>query len=192
MSQSKLAIGVVGLAIFILAPIQLLPSKISDENMETHIETRTKEVSHEVLNEVKSQNEVEFIGIQQEEVVELEEEDWIDINLHISFYTDLQSENTVGKETTDAQGNKLVYGTIAIPRDLPLGTTFIIDGFDGEFTGRDRGSKKYIKWLDSNTMKIDMHIPRISGESNSAYHKRVYHMGVVKTIGKYLLPKEEK
>lgn len=209
MSQSKLMIGVVGLAIFTLAPIQLSSSKILSKPMETSVGVHTAE-KEEVdtdtdLKKIKSRNieqpvakQVEFISIQQEEVVEVIEpvetpvvtESWIDINLHISFYTDLQSENIVGQETTDAQGNSLVFGTIAIPRDMPLGTRFTIDGFDGEFVGRDRGSKKYIKWVDNNTIKIDMFIPRQSGESNSAYHRRVNNKGIVKTTGKYLLPKE--
>lgn len=197
MSQSKLMVGVVGLAIFILAPIQLSSSQTMRNSMETNIETCTEEVNKSVINKIKLQEEgeeIEFISIQQEDSIEevvVVEEEWINVNLHISFYTDLQAENTLGKETTDAQGNKLVYSTIAIPRDLPLGTTFIIDGFDGEFIGRDRGSKKYIRWIDDKTMKIDMYISKILGENNSAYHKRVYQMGVVKTTGKYLLPKEE-
>lgn len=176
-------IGVLGLAI-LLAPTQLSSSQIVDEFMEADIQTRTNEVK-----QIDKVEEVEFVSSHQEEIIE-EVEEWIEVNIHVSYYTDLPIENTPNKPTTDAQGNKLTYGTIAIPRDLPLGTTFIIDGFDGEYVGRDRGSRKYIKWIDDNTMKIDMYIPRKSGESNSTYYKRVNNMGVTKTTGRYLLPKE--
>ena len=158
MSKSKLKIIVLGLAI-LLAPIHVSSGQTVDECMETEIHTRTEE-------------EIQFISTIAETTIDMKEEasiaenveEWIPVNLHISYYTDLQCENTIGKETTDAIGNKLVFGTIAIPRDLPLGTEFKIEGYDSIFYGNDRGSKKYIKWIDENTMKVDMFIPRIKNE----------------------------
>lgn len=177
----------IGLATFMFAPINTTPQTIVDEFMEADIQTRTKEVK--LIDEVE---EVEFVSAHQEEIIEVEEEvsEWVEVSIHVSYYTDLPIENTPNKPTTDAQGNKLKRGTIAIPRDLPLGTTFIIDGFNGEYVGRDRGSKKYIRWIDNNTMKIDMYIPRKSGESDGTYYRRVNNMGITKTTGRYLIPKE--
>ena len=119
-----------------------------------------------------------------DEPIEVEEE-WIEVNLHISYYTTLDCENS-SYGAIDAQGNELKFGTIAIPRDLPLGTQFKIDGYeDMIFTGTDRGSTKYIRWIDTNTMKIDMCIPRNKGEGDKAYFNRVNSMGVTKTTGRY-------
>lgn len=189
MSASKLLIGVVGL-VTLVSPIQSSSSKIPDEHMEIEIHTRTNEISKEVkLQQEFVSTHAEFIP-EEEYEKEIVEEEWIEVNIHVSYYTDLQCENTINKETTDALGGKLVRGTIAIPRSMPLGTKFIIEGFDGEYIGKDRGSRKYIKWIDGNTMKIDMYIARIYGESDDDYFKRVNSKGITKTTGKYLLPKE--
>ena len=189
MSKSKVMMFSLGLAI-LFAPMEISSTQILDDYMEVEIHNRTKEIIEEVkLEETEFMStHAEFIQIEVKEEVKVKSE-WINVNLHVSYYTDLPIENTPNKPTTDAQGNKLIKSTIAIPRDLPLGTKFIIDGFDGEYVGRDRGSKKYIKWLSEDTMKIDMHIPRNKGESDSTYYKRVNNMGVTKTTGRYKLPK---
>lgn len=116
--------------------------------------------------------------------IQYEEEEWIPIDLHISYYTDLLCENT-SYGSVDAMGKQLKYGTLAIPRELPLGTRFKIDGHDTIFTGTDRGSKKHIRFIDDKTMKIDLFIPRQNGENNSQYYNRVNDMGITKTKGYY-------
>lgn len=167
----------IGLATFIMVAPTGNASKIVAD-YETVNQTPT--ITNEKIDEV------EFVSTHQEEIIEVKQEKWKEINVHISYYTSLICENT-SYGSVDAQGNQLVYGTIAIPRDLPLGTRFKLDGFDGEFIGRDRGSKKYIKWLDSNTMKVDMFIPRNKGENDNTYYKRVNNMGITKTTGRYLI-----
>lgn len=145
------------------------------------------------LAEYRTAEDLNKIMAERYNIIEdTEEDEWISVNLHISYYTDLIYENS-SHGAVDAKGNKLKFGTIAIPRDLPLGTEFKIEGYDNIFYGTDRGSKKYIKWLDKEktTMKIDMFIPRNKGESESAYFKRVNMKGITKTTGKYKLPKEE-
>lgn len=190
MSKSKVMMLSLGLVI-LFTPMKISSAQIVDDYMEVEIHNRTKEIIEEVKLEEEEviSTHAGFIQIEVEEEVEIESE-WIDVNIHVSYYTDLPIENTPNKPTTDAIVNKLIHGTIAIPRDLPLHTTFVIDGFDGEYVGRDRGSKKYIKWLSDDTMKIDMYIPRNKGESDSAYYKRVNNMGITKTTGEYKLPKE--
>lgn len=171
MSKVKAMSIALGLAIMLM-PMQASSAEILDNSMEDEIlNTQTKEK--------------EFVSTVAEMAI-TEQKKWVEVNIHITYYTGLICENT-HYGSVDAQGNPLKYGTIAVPRNIPLGTVFQIEGFDTEFVGRDRGSKKYIKWLDENTMKIDMYIPPMKNESNSAYYKRVNAMGITKTKGKYLL-----
>lgn len=109
----------------------------------------------------------------------------IEVNFKISFYTSLACENTK-YGAVDAMGNSLKYGTIAVPKNIPLKSKFHID--DEEFVARDRGGK--IKWIDENTMKIDIFIPRKKGESDSQYYKRVNNMGIQSAKG-YYIPYQE-
>lgn len=110
----------------------------------------------------------------------------IEVSFKVSYYTSLACENTK-YGAVDALGNPLVYGTIAVPKDVPLKSKFVVNG--EEFVARDRGSK--IKWIDSNTMKIDMFIPRNKGESDNAYYKRVNNMGIQDAKGYYIPYKKQ-
>lgn len=200
MSQSKLMIGVVGLAIFILAPIQVSSSKIEDGNMETHIETRTEEVNQEALNEVELQKEVEFIGIQQEdkmeEVVVVEEVTYKEINCELTFYTDLASCNGDDLALT-ASMVKLNPMTVAVPRKqgskkpvFPFGTKIYIEGI-GERIVEDTGNPNYLKVKSDGTYILDVYVPRNKGEKDAAYKKRILAMGRVATTAKVYLEEEE-
>ncbi len=104
------------------------------------------------------------------------------IDIELTFYTGLVCENTI-HGAVDAIGNDLEYGTIAIPRDFEIGTQFEIDGYDGVFTGTDRGSVHHIKVKDDGTIRLDMFIPRNDGESDNAWWARVNAMGRVNTKG---------
>ena len=134
--------------------------------------------------EPKTAHEMNLAMKDRFSIEEDNKEEWIDVKIKISFYTDLKCENS-SLGSVDAQGNKLIYGTLAVPRDMELGTEFTIDGYEGMFIARDRGSSKYIKWLDDTTVKIDMFIPRKNGESNKDYFKRVNSLGIVETTGRY-------
>ena len=111
------------------------------------------------------------------------------INIEISFYTDLIEENShLGG--IDAQGNPLIWGTIAVPRSVELGTKFEIKGYEGTtFVARDRGSIKHIRIKEDGTYRIDMFIPRQNGEDDDQYWLRVNNLGKVKTTA--LMYKEE-
>lgn len=103
------------------------------------------------------------------------------INVEISFYTSLIEENS-SLGGIDAQGNPLVWGTIAVPRSVALGTKFEIQGYEGTtFVARDRGSVKHIRIKEDGTYRIDMFIPRQSGENDNQYWLRVNNLGKVKT-----------
>lgn len=100
------------------------------------------------------------------------------IDVEMSFYTSLIEENT-SYGSVDAQGNPLTFGTIAIPRDIALGTRLHINNV-GDFVGRDRGSRKHIRIKEDGTWRIDVFIPRIKGETDNQYWRRVNNYGKVK------------
>lgn len=99
------------------------------------------------------------------------------ITLKLSFYGDFAHENG-GYAGMDAQGNKLVSGTIA-SNVYPFGTKF---SFNGQtFTVRDRGGSHF-----DDPNRLDVFVPRNPGESDSAYSARISNYGR-KTITGYKL-----
>ena len=94
------------------------------------------------------------------------------IKMKLTFYGDFASENG-GYAATDAQGNKLVAGTVA-SNAYSFGTKFTFNG--QTFTVKDRGGSSL-----NNPNKLDVFVPRLSGESDSAYKKRILQYGV-KTV----------
>lgn len=106
------------------------------------------------------------------------------VNIVATFYSALGEENG-GYVGINALGGKLKQGSLSVPKDIPLGTKFYIEGY-GDFVADDRGGA--IKRIDANTIKVDIFIPRKSGESDNAYRKRVNNMGRIKTKGWYTTP----
>lgn len=99
------------------------------------------------------------------------------VKITLTFYGDFAHENG-GYTGIDAQGNKLVAGTVA-SNTYSFGTKF---EFNGQvFTVRDRGGKNF-----NSSNRLDVFVPRKSGESNSAYAKRIRNYGR-KTVTMYKL-----
>lgn len=110
-----------------------------------------------------------------------------EINIEITFYTGLACENTV-HGSVDAQGNDLVWSTIAVPRSIDLGTKFEIDLYPNQtFVARDRGSVKHIRIKEDGTYRIDIFCPRKSGETDDEYWSRVNAYGRITTTGRIML-----
>lgn len=98
------------------------------------------------------------------------------IQMTMTFYGDGAEENG-GYAGIDAQGNKLIAGTIA-SNYYSFGTKFKMP--NGQIlTVRDRGGKAF-----NQPNKIDVFVPRLKGESRSQYNKRIAQYGV-KTITLY-------
>ena len=183
-----------------VAPIVFLEGHINNKNddiaeyinnLHEAKETLTNidELEHEV-NVKKEQAKIE--QIQMEEVKAKEEKDYKDVTLTLTFYTGLESENGKGRAYMNAISGKLVGGqSIAMPRDIPFGSTIDIEGYGSRICD-DRGSKKYIKWLNSEKthMKVDLYIAPNKGESDKQYWKRVNNMGVIKGVKAKLYIKE--
>ena len=99
------------------------------------------------------------------------------VKMTLTFYGDFAHENG-GYAGIDAQGNKLIAGTVA-SNVYSFGTKF---EFNGQvFTVRDRGGKNF-----NSSNRLDVFVPRKSGESNSAYAKRIREYGR-KTVTMYKL-----
>lgn len=97
------------------------------------------------------------------------------IQMRLSFYGDFAHENG-GYAGRDAQGNKLVGGTVA-SNVYPFGTTFVFEG--RTFTVRDRGGSNF-----NSYNRLDVFVPRLQGESDAAYKARISHYGV-RTVTMY-------
>lgn len=97
--------------------------------------------------------------------------DYEEYNLELSFYTDLQEENTPGQQSICANGDVLDSSVIA-NNVLSIGTDVYIEGF-GTKEVKDRGSEKYFGHIE----KCDVFIERHSGESDNDYFNRVNNMG---------------
>ena len=145
----------------------------------------TLELEHEVA--IKKEQ------VKLEQVQEEKEKDYQDVTLTISFYTALESENGKGRANMNAIGGTLTPNqSIAVPRDIPFGSVLEIEGY-GKRVCDDRGSKKYIKWLDNEKthMKVDLYIARNKGENDRQYWKRVNALGIVKDVKAKLYIKGE-
>ena len=117
------------------------------------------------INELRSITGIDLIGYSK-------------VTFEVSFYSDLNCENGFGNIT--ATGKTLEDGMIA-NNFLEFGTKIYIEGL-GLKTVEDRGSKKYFNAIN----KIDVFVPRINGESDSEYYKRVNSLGR-KNIDGYIL-----
>lgn len=103
------------------------------------------------------------------------------VALTLSHYTDSAEENG-GYAGLDAMGQKLVWGTMA-SNNFDKGTKIYVDEYEHVFTVSDVGSSKYLKVLDDGSIKVDIFVPRLDGESREDYKARVLYMGVIKTTG---------
>lgn len=99
------------------------------------------------------------------------------MTFYLTFYTDLPEEN--GGWTVTATGDKLVYGVVA-NNVFPLYTKIYLEGY-GTMTVKDRGGSSFY-----TRSRLDVFIPRRSGESNSAYLSRVNNMGRQTVKGRVL------
>ncbi|MCD3321124.1 hypothetical protein G8V07_12470 [Clostridium botulinum D/C] len=86
-------------------------------------------------------------------------------NIVASHYSGREEENGKGRAYRNALGKALTYQTIAVPRNIPLGSLIkLIDNEGNSYIkiALDYGSTKHIRWIDSNTMKVDVCKPYAS------------------------------
>ena len=80
-----------------------------------------------------------------------------------------------------ASGKKVQSGMVASPPCLSFGTQIQIG--DNVYVVEDRGHPDFIKQNNDGSIRLDVYIPRLSGESTSQYEKRVNDMGVKRVQG---------
>jgi 3D (Asp-Asp-Asp) domain-containing protein len=98
----------------------------------------------------------------------------------LTYYGLLSSEcgNTKG---ITASGKKISRGMIASPPQLKFGTKIIIEG--NEYVVEDRGSSKYIKVNNDGSIRLDVYLERLDGESDKEYYNRIQSKGVKRLKG---------
>ncbi|NFO99071.1 hypothetical protein FDC62_12920 [Clostridium botulinum] len=95
-------------------------------------------------------------------------------NITASHYSGREEENGKGRAYRNALGKALTYQTIAVPRNIPLGSLIKLIDNEGNIyikIALDYGSTKHIRWIDSNTMKIDVCKPYAS-------RKKIDNLGI--------------
>lgn len=83
-----------------------------------------------------------------------------------------------------ASGKKVSRGMVASPPCLEFGTQIEINGTI--YTVEDRGHPNFIKENNDGSIRLDVFVPRLEGESDSRYEKRVSDMGVQRIEGTIL------
>jgi 3D (Asp-Asp-Asp) domain-containing protein len=154
---------------------------LSEEKMNEIINSSNpfkKYISEEQLEKIEEQDPIVDKVNELRKITGIDLIGYSEITFEVSFYSDLNCENGFGNIT--ATGKTLQDGMIA-NNFLEFGTKVYIEGL-GLKTVEDRGSKKYFGEID----KIDVFVPRINGESDSEYYKRVNSLGR-KNIDGYIL-----
>jgi 3D (Asp-Asp-Asp) domain-containing protein len=113
------------------------------------LKAREKEIKEAEQKRIEEQKQVR------------EDVEWI--NIVATAYTASADECGNSKGIT-ASGSKVSYnrGTIAAPHNVPFNTKIVIPELNKTFVVEDRGNKKHIKWINSNTMRIDVYMEKKS------------------------------
>ena len=184
--------------LFIMLLASIMTSSVKAEHTVVEASLYTDYNIQEGINEALEEDD--FYNLTNEESVEnnvSSEDDWVvdKINeirettglnvigfekhtFELSFYSDLNCENGYGNLT--ASGKTLSSGMIA-NNYLDFGTNIYLDGYGLKIV-EDRGSNKYFNAVN----KADVFVPRIQGESDSEYYKRVNMLGR-KNVDGYIL-----
>jgi 3D (Asp-Asp-Asp) domain-containing protein len=174
-----------------ITPFHVLATDVvKDKNIETELNDDNKVQSTENLIAIQGNKysdpriidlllsnvnkDLEFKKEQEEKKIETEPKEFI-----LTFYTSLNSENSSAGAVT-CENKPLVSGGVA-NNVLPLNTKIYLEGY-GQVVVNDRGSNKYFN-VDN---RLDVYIPRESGESDKQYFRRVNNYGIQRVQG-YIL-----
>lgn len=163
----------------------LLPKQaISRQLKENDIKRRKQEDINNKIQEISDYMNSEEYALREkkhdiEEQTGLDIESIKDVDLKLTFYTSLPSEN--GGYTVTCNGKPL-EGNIVANNTLPQGTKLLINGT--VYTVADRGSSRF-----DNPNRLDVLVERQPGESDSQYLERVNNKGVAH-VGGYILEVE--
>jgi 3D (Asp-Asp-Asp) domain-containing protein len=133
--------------------------------------TQAKEIP---LAEVETFEEPKYMELYVKPEVIKEEPKFREVNAVVTFYCACKlccGENARG---ITASGKLVSRGMVAAPYGVPFGTKIEMDGL-GKYIVEDRGNPRYIKWIDNNTIRIDIYVED---------HQEALNLGVVKTTCK--------
>jgi hypothetical protein len=106
------------------------------------------------------------------------------VNVVATHYGGGANENG-GFSGLTASSKRLSRGMIATPNNISFGTPIVLEDSNGAKTIKiteDRGNSKYIKWLDSNTVRIDIYVPDKSVEEIKAMGVKKYTGYIIKEV----------
>jgi len=111
-----------------------------------------------------------------------ENPNYYEFDVEMTYYTSLPVCNGEWAGQT-ASGVPLNPMTVAVPREtdsnkpiIPYGTEIEIEGL-GTRIAQDTGSRQYIRVKSDGTVILDVYVPRIYGESDYEYKRRINSMG---------------
>lgn len=99
----------------------------------------------------------------------------------LSHYGDTAGENG-GYAHKTASGVNLFDGVVA-SNNFPFYTKIFLENYQKTYMVLDTGNKNVLKKLPDGSIKIDIFVPRKSGESNADYKNRIMDLGIRKTYG---------
>ncbi|OSA89120.1 UNVERIFIED_ORG: hypothetical protein B2H93_16840 [Clostridium botulinum] len=142
---------------------ELLMNKLRVQNGQKTTIDKYREQKERIRLEIEKQKKLEEEKIRQQK----EQNDWKEFEL--TFYTSMNCENGFGARTCN---NKPLSRGIVANNHYKQYTKLYLEGY-GEVTVADKGSDKHF----NNDFRLDVFIPRNSGESDSTYLNRVNSMG---------------
>lgn len=140
------------------------------ENLERIEEEKRKQLEEHKKREQEEQNKIKKLDRGYNGIYRI-----INVNCIVSFYTN--RDNRLEGGNKDVKGNLLVghdMNVCATPSNIPYGSFIELDNM-GLYKVVDTGGA--IKWIDNDTMKIDIFIPY-------ATIKELNNLGIKKVKGK--------
>lgn len=164
---------------------------VQKENIEQVSKTEVKPVVEEVKPVEQPQPVVEAPVVVEEPIVEEPEVVQNTVNVNGEERTYRRKVNIVATHYTvsvrdcgntlgiTASGKKVREGMISVPKNISFGTEIVLEDKGGntkKYVAEDTGSA--IKWLDEDTMKVDIFVPDATYEELMDLGK-VYYTGYI-------------
>ncbi|OOM70325.1 hypothetical protein CLPUN_52400 [Clostridium puniceum] len=164
-----------------ITPFQALVTEVVEDNntemvhgtnqYDVKIITNPIITKYEKFKQEELEKEIQEKKLKEEEKKKPEYKEFI-----LTFYTSLECENSSAGAVT-CQNKPLSPGGVA-NNVIPQNTKIHLEGY-GQVVVNDRGSDKYFG-VDN---RLDVYVPRESGESDRQYSRRVNNYGIQKVQG---------
>ena len=166
-------------------PFQTLATEVVKDNINNEMvqDYRLKKFM-EQYEKTKTENEKKKAEEEVKKQIEEQKKNDIELQTFILTYYGLLSSECGNTKGITASGKRISRGMIASPPQLKFGTRIMIEG--NEYVVEDRGSSKYIKVNNDGSIRLDVYLPRLDGESDSVYYKRIQSKGVKMVQGTIL------